>query len=107
MTPEGADATGWEVRPHISDNTRGASFMNVKSVKRAFGLAASAVATTGLMMLTAAAANAATAHPAHVQTVSNVSQASGILPGSGQRQEPGEPCLICLPPSIGVCICPP
>jgi len=57
--------------------------MNAKSVKRAFGLAAAAVGTSGAMMLAPAAANAATAHPAHVQTVSNVSKASGWWPGGG------------------------
>jgi phosphate-selective porin len=86
--------------------------MNVMSVKRALGLAASAVAATGMMMLAPAAANAATAHPAHMQTVSNVSKASAIMPGSGQYepsqyQEPRESCIICLPPSIGISICPP
>jgi hypothetical protein len=86
--------------------------MNLTSVKRAFGLAASAVGATGLMMLAPTAVNAATAHPAHVQTVSNVSKPSGIMPGSDQyelfqRQEPRESCIICLPPSVGVCICPP
>jgi len=51
--------------------------MNAKSVKRAFGLAAVAVGGSGAMMLAPAVANAATAHPAHAQTVSNVSRASG------------------------------
>ena len=47
--------------------------MNAKSVKRAFGLAAAAVGTSGAMMLAPAAANAATAHPAHVQTARTAS----------------------------------
>jgi hypothetical protein len=45
--------------------------MKAKSMKRAFGLAAAAVSTSGAMMLAPAAANAATTHPAHVQTVSD------------------------------------
>jgi hypothetical protein len=51
--------------------------MNAKSVKRTFGLAAAAVGGSAAMMLAPAVANAATAHPAHAQTVSNVSRASG------------------------------
>jgi hypothetical protein len=47
--------------------------MNAKSVKRALGLAAAAVGTSGAMMLAPAAANAATAHPAHVQTARTAS----------------------------------
>ena len=47
--------------------------MKATSVKRAFGLAAAAVSTSGAMMFAPAAANAATAHPAHAQTVSSVS----------------------------------
>jgi hypothetical protein len=50
--------------------------MKTKSVKWAFGLAAAAVSTSGAMMLAPAMANAATAYPAHMQTASNVSQAS-------------------------------
>jgi hypothetical protein len=57
--------------------------MNAKSVKRAFGLTAAAVGTSGAMMLAPAVANAATAYPAHVQTVSNVSKASGGGFGDG------------------------
>jgi hypothetical protein len=47
--------------------------MNVKSVKRAFGLAASAVGASGAMILVPTVANAATAHP---QTASNISRTS-------------------------------
>jgi hypothetical protein len=50
--------------------------MNAKSAKRVFGLAASAVGTSGLMMLAPTMANAATAHSAHAQTVSSTSRAS-------------------------------
>ena len=50
--------------------------MNAKSVKRALGLAAAAASTSGAMMLAPTVANAATAHPAHAQTVSNVSKAN-------------------------------
>ncbi|HYZ56153.1 MAG TPA: hypothetical protein VE733_22000 [Streptosporangiaceae bacterium] len=49
--------------------------MNAKSLKRAFGLAAAAVSTTGMMMLAPTAANAATARPVHAQTVSTASYA--------------------------------
>ena len=53
--------------------------MNVKSLKRAFGLAAAAAGTSGAMMLAPGVASAATAHPAHALTIgtaSNVSKAS-------------------------------
>ena len=55
--------------------------MNVKSAKRAIGLAASAVASTVMMMLAPAVANAATSSPVHVRTVSNVSRASDLWHG--------------------------
>jgi hypothetical protein len=62
--------------PHVSDtDKRGILIMKAKSVKWVFGLAAVAVGTSGAMMLAPAAANAATAHPAHMQTASNVSKA--------------------------------
>jgi hypothetical protein len=57
--------------------------MNATSVKRAIGLAAAAASTSGAMMLTPAVANAATAHPAQMQTVSNVSRASCGWGGCG------------------------
>jgi hypothetical protein len=52
--------------------------MNVKSVKRAIGLAVAAAGTCGAMMLAPAVANAATAQPAHPQAASDV-----WVPGSG------------------------
>jgi hypothetical protein len=48
--------------------------MNAKSVKRALGLAAAAVSSTGAMMLVPTMANAATAH---TQAAGNVSKTSG------------------------------
>jgi hypothetical protein len=57
--------------------------MNAKSVKRTIGLAAAAASTSGAMMLAPTVANAATAHPAHMQTASNVSKASYGLWGPG------------------------
>jgi hypothetical protein len=56
--------------------------MKATSVKRAFGLAAAAVSTSGAMMLAPAMANAATAHPAHAQTVTTVSNVSKTIDGS-------------------------
>jgi hypothetical protein len=63
--------------------------MNVKSVKRTFGLAATAVGASGAMMLAPAVANAATAQPTHVQTVNNVSRASFDDPGLFSSEECG------------------
>jgi hypothetical protein len=57
--------------------------MNVTSVKQAFGLAAAAVGTAGAMMLAPAVANAATAQPAHVQAVSHMQTVSNISRASG------------------------
>jgi hypothetical protein len=59
--------------------------MKAKSLKRAFGLAAAAVSTSGAMMLAPSVANAATAHPAHVQTASYVSQGYGGGGGYGNH----------------------
>jgi hypothetical protein len=50
--------------------------MSAKSLKRALGLAAAAVSTSGTMMLAPGVVNAATARPAHTQTVSTASTAS-------------------------------
>jgi hypothetical protein len=64
--------------------------MNAKSVKRVFGLAATAAGTGGAMMLAPTVANAATAHPAHAQTVNNVSKVSDGWGDSGGDWGGGE-----------------
>ena len=56
--------------------------MSTKSLKRALGLAAAAVSTSGTMMLAPGVANAATARPAHTQTVSTASNFAKADSGS-------------------------
>jgi hypothetical protein len=72
--PVPREAAPQGVAAHSSQE--GILVMQAKSVKRAFGLTAAVVSTSGAMMLAPTVANAATAHPAHVQTASNVSTAS-------------------------------
>jgi hypothetical protein len=77
-TARSAAPRGWAIYPDISDTRQeeGILVMKAKSLKRAFGLAAAAMSTGGMMMLAPTMANAATAHPAHVQTVSTASNVS-------------------------------